>query len=67
MDFRDWIHHPNTKAMMDAMDVLRKDAERYRWLRSGKYEGVIAPYTYWECGCRGEELDAAIDARMMPN
>ena len=43
------------------LDALRKDAARYRWLRTGKREGVIAPYTTWQCGCRSEELDAAID------
>ena len=52
------------------VDALRKDAERYRWLRdqnnSEAVEDMIRVYNYGD-GAKlldGEELDAAIDAAM---
>lgn len=46
-------------------EALRKDAERYRWLRGredGRYMTVYAFRTDIDEVCLGDELDAAIDA-----
>jgi len=32
----DWNNHPNTKAILEEMEQLRKDAMRYRFLRDNK-------------------------------
>lgn len=63
---------PQGKAEMRAVfDVvmartagMQEDAARYRWLRRQNSGRVIAPHTWWECGCKPVELDAAIDDAM---
>lgn len=58
--------HQNIRAMKKESDTLRKDAERYRWLRHGDNDekvlcnGPVAK-DYWYL-LRNEKLDAAIDA-----
>lgn len=54
-----------TGALLDEMERLRADAERYRWLRGredGRYMTVYAFRTDVDEVCLGEELDATIDA-----
>lgn len=57
----------------DEIEALRKDAERYRWLRTRDIEtivrgGVFAGKTPENVALNGEDLDAAIDAAMLlPN
>lgn len=71
--------HAATKAVLQSPEIqaLRKDAERYRWLRDGGNDdiGVVMGFdcvdigstgvagTYRE-GLEGEHLDKAIDASM---
>ena len=46
-------------------DALRKDAERYRWLRTaktGKTLAVATVHSSWNMWLNTIELDAAIDA-----
>lgn len=60
---------PQGKAEMRAVfDVvmartagMQEDAARYRWLRRQNNGRLVAPQTWWECGCKPVELDAAID------
>ncbi|MHB1188552.1 hypothetical protein [Thiobacillus sp.] len=68
----DWQHHPNTKAMMEEMEALRKDAMRYRFLRDSPNayplffiaqrdpNNVVVQFT-------GELADMNIDEMMRPN
>src|SRR5690625_4053990 len=71
--------HENGQTIMQSpeMQALRKDAERYRWLRDSEsddmgvvtgiegidYGSTSVAYTY-EDGLCGEQLDKAIDAAM---
>lgn len=53
--------------LVEYVKGLRKDAERYRWLRGredGRYLTVYAFRTDIDEVCLGDELDAAIDAAM---
>jgi len=45
------------------LEALRKDAERYRWLRNG-CDDKGSPATRIAANCYGMEWDAAIDAAM---
>ena len=57
------------------MDALRKDAERYRWLRDRAYfdgdeDAATAWCVYGTCHgdaipTHGDDLDAAVDARIL--
>jgi|SRR6185312_7679417 len=60
-----WNAYQAAHASRDAeVEALRKDAERYRWLREngdqmiGRDRGEGPEWTYWD------ELDQAIDAAM---
>lgn len=46
----------NLTALLDALDALRVDAERYRWLRERP------TYLGWDADYRADEVDAEIDA-----
>lgn len=53
------------RSLLEECANLRKDAERYRWLRKGENDAVA----FYERDCalymhREEKLDAAIDAAM---
>lgn len=68
----DWQHHPNTKAMTEEMEALRKDAMRYRFLRDSQNayplffiaqrdpHNVVVQFT-------GELADMNIDELIGPN
>ncbi len=45
----------NLTALLDALDALRVDAERYRWLRERP------TYLGWDADYRADEVDAEID------
>lgn len=68
----DWQNHPNTKAVMEEMEALRKDAMRYRFLRDSTNayplffiaqrdpHNVVVQFT-------GELADMNIDEMMLAN
>jgi hypothetical protein len=61
----EWEHHPNTLAIQESMDSLRKDAERWRWMRKqqGWPESEAAM-----AGATPEEFDRLADEGMrLPN
>jgi ribosomal protein L32E len=43
------------------VEHLRKDAERYRWLRDKSWRAPIAPFSVYRTLYDGSELDAAVD------
>lgn len=45
----------NLTVLLDALDALRVDAERYRWLRERP------TYLGWDADYRADEVDAEID------
>lgn len=47
--------------IIHGLEVCRKDAERYRWLRDGESSKFLS---FYACGFPGDELDASIDAAM---
>jgi hypothetical protein len=59
-----------TATLRAELDALRKDAERYRWLRDKPIElpalGLdVATWSHESGeGLRGDDLDAAVDAEM---
>lgn len=50
--------------LVEHIRALRKDAERYRWLRSDAPEPDLIIEDMYESALCGEDLDAAIDAAM---
>lgn len=61
----EWEHHPNTRVMKENMDSLRKDAERWRWLRK---QGGWPDSEAAVIGATPEDFDRMADEGMnMPN
>lgn len=55
-------NHPSTfDECRKAYEELRKDSERYRWLKYGPSSDFLS---FYACGFPYDELDAAIDAAM---
>lgn len=52
--------HANIDDAADELEAMRKDAERYRWLRDAAAAFVVRPFA----DKPGAEWDAAIDAAM---
>jgi hypothetical protein len=71
-----WLETGTTTTAADAIealvaerDALRRDAERYWWLRRERYDDELPSVQSVSVGCigvtlEGNDLDAAIDAAM---
>lgn len=61
-DGKQWSDDPKVYALIAENEALRRDAERYRWLRGMLYDDQIIAATGRVL--HSETLDASIDAAM---